>query len=84
MDKKYIIKTLIRRDHKFGENTYVRGRICGMKEVICKEDKLFAVCEIDEGFILTTECTAIQYDDWMNLVEKRYPGLCKFDYKESE
>lgn len=84
MDNKYEISTLIRRNHKFGENAYVRGRITGMQAVICKQDKEYANVMCEEGIVLTAKCTAIQYDDFMNFVEKRYPGLCQFDYKESK
>lgn len=84
MDKKYEISTLIRRDHKFGENAYVRGRVTGMQAAICNQDTEYANVMLEEGVILTAKCTAIQYDNFMNLVEKKYPGLCKFDYKESK
>lgn len=84
MDKKYKIKTLIRKDHKLGNNIYVKGRISGMQSVFCKRDIEFGTGENDEGYILVAECTAVQYDDFMNHVENCYPGLCKFDYRESE
>ena len=81
MGKKYEISTLIKRKHELGENTYVRGRVSGIQSVICEEDKTFANCEIDEGFVLTTKCTPEQYDDFMDCVEEYYPGLCEFDYE---
>lgn len=84
MDKKYLIKTLIRKDHKLGERAYVRGRISGIQSVICRRDIEFGTGVNEEGYILVAECTPTQYDDFMNYVEKMYPGLCIFDYKESE
>ena len=84
MDKKYKIKTLIRWDHKLGDDAYVRGRITGFQCALCNQYKEFANVRIKEGVVLTAECTATQYDDFINVVERHYPGLCKFDYKESE
>lgn len=84
MDKKYLIKTLIRKDHKLGNNAYVRGRISGIQSVICPRKIEFGNGRNEEGFILVAECTPEKYDDFMNTVENMYPGLCKFDYKESE
>lgn len=84
MDKKYLIKTLIRWDHKLGDEPYVQGRISGMQLVISNDTKAYANKRVAEGYVLQGEFTAIEYDDFMNIVEKHYPGLCKFDYKESE
>lgn len=82
MDKKCEVSTLIKRNHdKFGDNAYVMGRISGMQLVICECDDKFPITEIEEGHILTTKCTLKQYEDFMNLIEKHYPGLCEFDYK---
>ena len=81
MNKKYVVSTLIKRNHKFGENAYVRGRISGIKLVVCDGSDKFANCEIDEGILIKSECTPEQYDEFMNIVEKHYPGLCEFDYK---
>lgn len=84
MEKKFKIKTLIRKDHKLGDNVYVRGKISGIQSVMCPRKIEFGNGQNDEGFILVAECTPEQYDDFMNFVEDIYPGLCVFDYKETE
>ena len=83
-----IFKTLVREDHKFGKNDFVLGRISGYMEVICDGrrngidepgvDALWYVREVGHRF--TTLCEPEQYEQFANLVEKHYPGLCIFDY----
>lgn len=79
--EKHVVKTLIKKDHKLGGNVYVRGKISGIQSVMCPREIEFGNGMIEEGFILVTECTVDQYDDFMNFVENMYPGLCIFDYK---
>lgn len=86
-ERKY--RTLIKKNHKFGENEYVQGRISGIQEVICDRDRngvdnpavevLYDV--MNTGLVLTTLCSQEQYDRFAELVEKHYPGLCVFDVK---
>lgn len=83
MEKKEVL-TLIRRDHKFGENSFVRGRISGIGYMISGQKWGFATVEICEGYLYRQEFTPDEYDEFMNIVEKLYPGLCKFNYKERE
>lgn len=81
MDKK-IFKTLIKKDHKLGENKYVHGRISGFQSVICNEhpEGMYATISSDKGLLLLTHrCTAEQYEKFRIRVAEEYPGLCEFD-----
>ena len=83
--EKRIFKTIVRADHKFGDSKYIRGRISGIQLAMCDEDP-------KNGFIWSyvpgvggmtkTECTPEKYDAFAKVIEKLYPGLCIFDYKE--
>lgn len=81
-------KTLVREDHKFGMNDYVLGRVSGILEVICDgkrngidEPGVDAMWEIPGvGSTFTTLCEPEQYEQFANLIEKHYPGLCIFNY----
>lgn len=90
MEKK-VFNTLIKKDHKFGENEYVHGRISGMQEMICDgnnngvDEPGYAMWHIPGvGEVLVTYCEPEKYESFKNLVEKHYPGLCEFDYDMSE
>lgn len=51
--------------HKFSENAYVRGRICGFMHLLCdfpNGNKLHGIKVMDDDRILTTKCTQEQYD----------------------
>ena len=81
----YIFKTLVREDHKHGNNEYVLGRIGGIQQVMCNGEPLkgFAVKHVvGTGAVLMTECTPEQYVAFMKFVKEMYPGLCVFAYKE--
>lgn len=73
--------TLIKADHKFAENEYVRGRIHGMKTVICDDEvKNFANMSLVDGIMFTSYCTDEQYDKFVTVVKESYPDLCIFNY----
>ena len=79
--------TLIKVDHKFGQNPYVRGRISGIMQVLCNGEPLkgFAQLEYPDGtHVFTTLCTEENYMVFKNFVELSYPGLCEFDYEIEE
>lgn len=80
MDKK-IFRTLIKKAHKLGENKYIHGRISGFQSVICDELSRESYLNklTDEGLLLTTECTAEQYEKFRIRVAEEYPGLCDFN-----
>ena len=82
MDNKKF-KTLIRKDHKLGDNLYVKGKVSGIQSVLCPREIEFDHGTNEEGYILVAECTPEQYENFMNFVEKFYPGLCIFDYERS-
>lgn len=85
--EKRIFKTLILKKGRLGKNKYVHGRISGMSVALCggvECDKRFALMENRKVLMVTSECTQKQYDKFKELVEKVYPGICIFDYKESE
>lgn len=81
-----VFDTLVKKNHKFGDNKYVTGRIAGMMDAIC--------CRNEEGYyepelclwhipgvgdVMTTYCEESKYESFKKLVEKNYPGLCEFD-----
>lgn len=86
--EKRLFWTLIKYNHKLGDNKYVRGRISGIQLVLCEknsEDELiFANMRTEEGVILRTITTQTNYDKFTKLIEELYPGLCIFDYMRDE
>ena len=82
--EKRIVKTLIKKDHKLGNNEYVKGRISGIQSIMCPRDFEFGTGRNEDGFILVAECDVNQYDRFINVIEEMYPGLCIFDYRESK
>lgn len=83
-----IFRTLIKKDHKFSDNDYVKGRITGIEYIVCfngdierAQDLGFAHVHFEDGILLKTICTKRQYEKFSKLVETMYPGLCEFDYK---
>lgn len=77
-----LYRTLLKNESKFGANDYVRGRISGIMAVICGEEpkRGYAHFGCEDGIVLTTKCTALQYQKFSDLVEDIYPGLCEFNY----
>lgn len=76
--------TLIKRNHaKFGENTYVRGRIHGFMTVICRgtADKCVstAIRCIESGYVIGVKTEPDKYEEFEKVTELYYPGLCEFD-----
>lgn len=85
MNGKMRFETLMKEDHKFGDNQYVLGRISGMLYAICNDDYLcWGHCKNNAGYILITECTPERYEIFKEKVEEQYPDLCIFDYRESK
>ena len=80
MERKKVL-TLVKRNHKFGGNDFVRGRISGIAYCMQGYKDVYPNEECDEGMIYITKMTPIEYDDFINIIEKLYPGLCEFDYK---
>lgn len=81
-----VFDTLVKKDHKFGGNNYVTGRIFGMMEGICRgyrdgfnEPDLALWHVPGVGDVMTTVCEPEKYESFKTLVEKHYPGLCEFD-----
>lgn len=76
--------TVIRKEHKLGENLYVIGVVSGLRFALCedKDSYPWGNGEIEEGYILVTECTSELYENFTKRVEEIYPGLCIFDYKK--
>ena len=82
METRYF-NTLIKHDHKFGENKFVRGVITGIRYALLHYDKKIELSNVlmeDTGnVIIPAVCTAEEYEKFKTLVEERYPGLCEFD-----
>lgn len=80
MDKQEVL-TLIKRDHKFGGNEFVLGKISGIGYVESGYHSDSVLMRIDDGFVYRNKFTPDGYDKFINIIETMYPGLCKFDYK---
>lgn len=73
--------TLIKADHKLGRCDYVIGRIDGIMYILCEKesDERYTIMANDEiGHRLTVNCTEEQYEEFVKVTEKLYPGLCEF------
>ena len=81
MENKYFINTLIKRDHKFGGNEYIIGRIDGIGYILSEEHKAKALMVTEEGTIYSNVFTAQNYDKFINIIDKLYPGLITANYK---
>ena len=81
MEKKYFINTLIKSDHKFGGNEYIIGRISGIGYILSGEHKDEALIITDKGTIYSNVFTAQNYDKFINIIDKLYPGLITANYK---
>lgn len=84
-----IFKTLIKENHKLSGNPYVSGKISGIQNCICEyevisNDKpLFGSRYIEGlGTILVCRTTEGCYSNFIRIIEKMYPGLCEFDFKD--
>lgn len=79
-----LYKTLVKKDHKLGNNKYVLGRISGIKHVICSNDKSqrYGNSGVDNGVVLRVDCEKSKYDEFVTMIEDLYPGLCEFYYMD--
>lgn len=80
-------RTLIKKDDKFGDNVFVRGRICGFMTCMCQMNNnkiALAQKKTENGYELRTVCEPEQYEKFKNFTESHYPGLCVFDYHGEE
>lgn len=82
MEKK-ICKTLVKDNHKYGRNAYVRGRISGIQLIVCEGYKTHSNRGIEGGILHICECLPEQYERFSEIVDRIYPGLCIFNYEES-
>ena len=84
--EKRIFKTLIKDNHKFGNNPYVRGRISGMAYVLFGCDKQCAHIRYEnlDGVLFRYNGLPEEYEKFKEVVESCYPGLCIFDYNLEE
>lgn len=75
--------TLIKYNHKFGGNEYIKGRISGIAYSICGFNRKNEISNtrIDNGDVLECKFTVDEYDTFINIIEELYPGLCIFDYR---
>lgn len=84
---KRIHRTLIKADHKLGENEYVRGRVSALLGVFAYGvDNVnkwrFANVHCHDGWVIVDECTKRRYKKAAKYIEQMYPGLCVFDYQK--
>ena len=83
MDKYRNFKTLVRTNHRLGYKEHVRGELDGIALVML-DTHLFSIKEGRDGHVYTCACGVRAYKKYAKFVEKHYPGLCTFDYEESE
>ncbi len=81
-----LFATLIKKEHKLGENNYVIGRINGIMEILCNgkrngiDEPVIAGRSIPGvGELMLTQCEPEQYESFKDLIERHHPGLCEFD-----
>ena len=66
-------------------NHYIRGRVHGFMTALCGDEKHYGngVLTNEEGevigYVMKTYATDEQYEQFKQLVEQQYPGLCEFD-----
>ena len=86
MERKF--KTLIRKDNeKFGTREFVQGKIYGYMDIICQRDwnkYRYLNDKTNAGLVLVTKCEPELYEEFKEFTERRYPGLCVFNYGEGE
>lgn len=87
-NKTYLFKTLIRNtgDMKhecWRNNDYILGRIAGISLAICGE-KVRPYKRIKGEQVQAVICEPEKYVEFKKLVDKHYPGLCVFNYKEEK
>lgn len=82
----YLFKTLVKADHKFGDNEFALGRIFGFMELLCngshngRDEPGYVIQRTKEGCVLRTKCVPDKYVEFTKLVKKHYPDLCIFNY----
>ena len=81
MEKKYTIATLIKWEHTLGTSEYVFGRITGVGYIVSGENKAKALMVTEEGSIYSNIFTVQNYDKFINIIDKLYPGLITANYK---
>ena len=79
--EKFEVLTLIKRDKKSKFSDFILGTISGIGYAECGFQGGFTIWYIDEGYVYRNRFTVDQYDHFMNVIEKLYPGLCKFNYQ---
>ena len=87
MEKEYKFRTLVKKDHEFGANKFMIGRLVGYQQLICdgfreENSKIpHGIGNIEEGTVLVCECTPDKYDEFTKLVKRNFPDdLCVFNW----
>ena len=82
MDSKSKRITLIKKDHEFGNNNYVKGKISGIGYILSGYSKeIYPTKKINDGYLLYNYCTDKEYSKFIKVISKLYPNLCEFNYK---
>lgn len=86
-NKTYLFKTLVKNTKDVRDawrnNEYIKGRIAGISLAICGE-KVRPYKRIKDGQVQGVVCEPEKYVEFKKLVDKHYPGLCEFNYKEEK
>ena len=77
--------TIIKADHKLGNDAYVQGRVSGIMEAVCSKNPgkeiLYGRCKNELGMVSIVKTTTRRYKRFAKIVESEYPKLCLFDFK---
>ena len=68
------IEVLMQKDHKLGDNEFVKGKISGMFECICRteEKHRYALRNFSFGTVFTAKATAEEYVELKSMIEECY------------
>lgn len=81
--KKFKVSTLIKSNYMLTINKeYVLGKISGIGYMVCEKNEGGIIYYIqNKGYVYENEFTIDEYDNFINIIEELYPGLCIFNYQ---
>ncbi len=80
MERKVVL-TLVKGNHRHLSREFILGKITGIGYCMSGFTRGYVVMQTDEGSVYKHKFTADEYDNFINEIDKLYPGLCVFDYK---
>lgn len=83
MEKTKAYRTLVKNTDLYGKvNPFILGKVSGVMFILCNHNENryscgYAIEEYDFGTIITVDTTEGLYNEFLDVVEKMYPGLCE-------